>query len=155
MHFWQKFLSQGYVFLPKSLTKGICFTKTPRNWHFGPKLASVFGTFLLNGEYLGWNSLKFWKNGPIIRKFSLAKGMLVTKISLVKGIWSKTEAAHPCQKSFAVHHKGQRRGALMFSLICAWINGSVNNCEAGDLGRHRAHYDLTVMLCFVCCGMSF
>ena len=24
-------------------------------------------------------------------------------------------------------HKGQRRGALMFSLICAWINGWVNN----------------------------
>ena len=29
-------------------------------------------------------------------------------------------------------HKGRWRGALMFSLICAWINGWVNNCEAGD-----------------------
>ena len=29
-------------------------------------------------------------------------------------------------------HKGQWRGALMFSLICAWINGWVNNREAGD-----------------------
>ena len=37
-------------------------------------------------------------------------------------------------------HKGQWRGALMFSLICAWINGWVNNREAGDLRRHRAHY---------------
>ena len=35
-------------------------------------------------------------------------------------------------------HKGQWRGALMFSLICAWINGWVNNREAGDLRRHRA-----------------
>ena len=26
-------------------------------------------------------------------------------------------------------YTGQRRGALMFSLICAWINGSVNNRE--------------------------
>ena len=26
-------------------------------------------------------------------------------------------------------HKGQWRGALMFSLICAWINGWVNNRE--------------------------
>ena len=26
-----------------------------------------------------------------------------------------------------------------------WINGSVNNREAGDLRRHRAHYDVTVM----------
>ena len=42
-------------------------------------------------------------------------------------------------------HKGQWRGALMFSLICAWINGGVNNCEAGDLRRHRGHYDVTVM----------
>ena len=43
-------------------------------------------------------------------------------------------------------HKGQWRGALMFSLICAWINGWVNNHEAGDLRRHHAHYDVTVML---------
>ena len=43
-------------------------------------------------------------------------------------------------------HKGQWRGALMFSLICAWINSWVNNCEAGDLRRYRAHYDVTVTL---------
>ena len=42
-------------------------------------------------------------------------------------------------------HKGQWRGALMFSLICAWINGWVNNGAAGDLRRHRAHYDVTIM----------
>ena len=34
---------------------------------------------------------------------------------------------------------------LMFSLIYAWINGWVNSGEAGDLGRHRAHYDIIVM----------
>ena len=42
-------------------------------------------------------------------------------------------------------HKGQWRGALMFSLICTWINGWVKNREAGDLRRHRAHYDVIVM----------
>ena len=42
-------------------------------------------------------------------------------------------------------HNGQWRWALMFSLICAWINGWVNNGEAGDLIRHRAHYDVTLM----------
>ena len=41
--------------------------------------------------------------------------------------------------------KGQWRGALMFSLICARINGWVNNGEAGDLRRYHAHYDVTVM----------
>ena len=43
-------------------------------------------------------------------------------------------------------HKGQWRGALMFSLICAWINPWVNNGEAGDLRRYRAHYDVIVMV---------
>ena len=38
-------------------------------------------------------------------------------------------------------HKGQWRGALMFSLICARIN----DCEAGDLRRHRGHHDVNVM----------
>ena len=42
-------------------------------------------------------------------------------------------------------HKGQWRGALMFSLICVWINGWVNNGEACDLRRYRAYYDVTVM----------
>ena len=42
-------------------------------------------------------------------------------------------------------HKGQWRGALMFSLISARINGWVNNREAGDLRRIRPHYDVTVM----------
>ena len=46
-------------------------------------------------------------------------------------------------------HKGQWRGALMFSLICVWINAWVNNREAGDLRRYRAHYDVIVM-CELC-----
>ena len=42
-------------------------------------------------------------------------------------------------------HKGQWRGALMFSLICTWANEGVNDQDAGDLRRHRAHYGATVM----------
>ena len=42
-------------------------------------------------------------------------------------------------------HKGQWRRAL----ICVWINGWVNNREAGDLRRHRAHYDVTVMMGYI------
>ena len=54
-------------------------------------------------------------------------------------------------------HKGQWRGALMFSLICAWINAWVNNREAGDLRRYRSHYDVTIMCerhaeCLMCMG---
>ena len=40
-------------------------------------------------------------------------------------------------------HKGQRRGALMLSLICAWTKDWVNSRDAGDLRHHRAHYDVT------------
>ena len=46
-------------------------------------------------------------------------------------------------------HKGQWREALMFSLICAWMNGWVNNREAGDLRRRRAHYDVNGMLWWI------
>ena len=42
-------------------------------------------------------------------------------------------------------HKGQWRGSLMISLICAWTNSWINNWDTGDLRCHRAHYDITVM----------
>ena len=43
-------------------------------------------------------------------------------------------------------HKGQWRGALMFSLNCIWISDLVNNHQAGDLRRYRGHYDVIVMI---------
>ena len=43
-------------------------------------------------------------------------------------------------------HKGQWRGALMFSLICLGISDWVNTRKAGDLRRYPAHYDVIVML---------
>ena len=44
-------------------------------------------------------------------------------------------------------HKGKWRRVLMLSLICDWINGWINTREAGDLRRHCAPYDVTVMFC--------
>ena len=49
-------------------------------------------------------------------------------------------------------HKGQWRGTLMFPLICTRINGWINNGEAGDMRRYRAHYDVTVM--WICSRFS-
>ena len=52
-------------------------------------------------------------------------------------------------------HKGQWSGALMFPLICAWINVWGNNHESGDFRPHRAHYDVIVVkfttawLCYI------
>ena len=60
---------------------------------------------------------------------------------LYNWIWKSTMMMSPVNSP----HKGQWRGALMLSLICAWINDWVNNREAGDLRCHRAHYDVTVM----------
>ena len=42
-------------------------------------------------------------------------------------------------------HKGQWRRALTF-FIYVWINCCVNNREAGDLRRHCADYDVTVVI---------
>ena len=43
-------------------------------------------------------------------------------------------------------YKGQWCGALMFSLISAWVNSWVSNGQAGDLRRHRAHYDVIIIM---------
>ena len=51
----------------------------------------------------------------------------------------------PVSGEFPTQRPGQWRGALMFTLICVWINGCVNNGEAGDLKRYCAHYGVTVM----------
>ena len=48
----------------------------------------------------------------------------------------------PVTGEFPAH----RPVALMFSLIYIWINVRANNGEAGDLRRHRAHYDVIVMI---------
>ena len=61
--------------------------------------------------------------------------------SYISGSWWR----HKMKTFFALQHKGQWRGALIFSEISAWTNGRVNNRNAGDLRRHCANYDVTVM----------
>ena len=50
--------------------------------------------------------------------------------------WPFVRGIHWCPVNSP--HKGQWRRALMFTLICARINGWVNNREAGDLRRYRS-----------------
>ena len=47
--------------------------------------------------------------------------------------------------------EGQWRGASMFTLICARINGWVNNREAVEWRRHRCHYDVIVRCLIYSC----
>ena len=72
----------------------------------------------------------YWYQGPGFEN-SMLKPMLVDKDFL-----------SPVNSP----HKGQWRGALMFSFICAWTNGWANHRDVGDLRRNRAHYDVTVMI---------
>ena len=80
---------------------------------------------------------------------------------VTRGIWAHSKYDHvikwkhfPRNWSFVrgIHrspvnspHKGQWRGASMLSLICAWTYSWANKGDAGDLRRHCAHYDVTVM----------
>ena len=57
---------------------------------------------------------------------------------------------------FTGHQWNLRTGGSDAELWCflwsePWINGLVNNDETGDLRRHRAHYDATVMFFFNTC----
>ena len=48
-------------------------------------------------------------------------------------------------ESIGNRRNSQWRGALVFSLICAWTNGWATRQDDGDLRRHRAQYYVTVM----------
>ena len=94
----------------------------------------------LCGEFTGhrWIPLPM----PVTRRFDVFFDLrLNTRFS------NNRDAGDLRRHRFPVNspHKGQWRGALMFYLICVWINCWVNNREAGDLRRYRGHYDVTVM----------
>ena len=57
--------------------------------------------------------------------------------------WPFVRGIHRSPVNFL--HKGQWRGALMFSLICNWTNSWKNNGDTLDLRRNRAHSDVIVM----------
>ena len=61
--------------------------------------------------------------------------------------WPFVRGIHRAPVNFP--HKGQWRGALVFCLICIWINAWVNNREAGDLRGYHAHYDVTVVITLI------
>ena len=64
----------------------------------------------------------------------------VTKWKHFPRCWSFVRGIHRSPVDSPL--KGQRRGALMFSLICARTNGWA---DAGDLRRYSAHYDVSVV----------
>ena len=83
---------------------------------------------------------------PVFMMTSL-KGTCSASLAFVRGIHRWLRGIH--RSPVNSPHTDQWRGALMFSLICAWTNGWVNNQDSGDMRRHRAYYDVTVMWLYV------
>ena len=77
------------------------------------------------------------------KETNFGKNNGVTKWKHFPRYWPFVGGIH--QSALHSPHKGQWRGALIFSLIFAWTNGWANTRDAGDLRHHRAHYDVTVM----------
>ena len=76
--------------------------------------------------------------------FTLTLSLLTIKWKRFSRYWPFVRGIH--RSPVNSPHRGQWRGALIFSLICASINGWVNNREVGDLRRYRAHYDVNVYI---------
>ena len=106
----------------------------PSGPHVGPMNFAIWGSFIYRQPIFKWDAVT-WQgsfmmtssNGSIFRvtghlcgEFTRQRWIPLTKAS---------DAALWC-----------------FILVLAWINGSVNNGEAGILRRHRTHYDVTVMM---------
>ena len=90
-----------------------------------------WGTWYPHKRLLIWWKSMVWYHGDVI------------KWKHFPHHWTFVRGIH--RSSVNSPHKGQWRGALMYSLIGAWINDWVNNGGAGDLRRHRAHCDVTVI----------
>ena len=86
-------------------------------------ISQPWSAMSLNGIQLYHDDIIKWKHFPCYRPF-------------MQGIQ---------QSLMDSPHKGQWWRALMFSLTCVWINGWVNNREAGDLRCYHAHYEVSVM----------
>ena len=124
----------------------------------------IFNELILDTEKYKWLkfSWNYWKHtvtrnqshsqariqihSQVLRNATNTKTFMMTSSKLMEIFWRYWPFVRGIHRSpLKSPHKGLWRGALMFSLIWAWMNSWVNNREAGDLRRHRAHYDVTVM----------
>ena len=103
-----------------------------RNWYPWLDRASPrHGGLWLDANFRSWliviyNSITWWRHQ--METFSALMGL--------------SEGIH--RSPVDSPHRGQWRGALMFSLMCAWRNGWPNHRDASNLIRHSAHCDVTL-----------
>ena len=130
--------------------------------HYNSQECTVVLFALVHNKAIGFEILygiEFNKS-KIEMKLFISNNEWIQKAKILPRWWQETCCPYiDClnddvikRKYFPRYWRGIHRwhGALMFSLIGARINGWVNNDEAGDLRRHRAHYDVPVMLCRLC-----
>ena len=113
----------NWVGLKYEMSKLTYFRSRKKYWKLSLQISGLMGNFTYHVLHRFYDDVIKWKHFPRYWPF-------------VRGI-HRSPVNSP--------HKGQWPGALMFSLICTRINGWINNGEAGDLRRHRVHYDVTVM----------
>ena len=136
-------------------TNCFCCTLRVEPIFWGSKDVFFFLIFLVSHCLQHKYTLRKWAKDSICRNntsnnvlhFILVKHYDVMKCEIfrVTGPLCGEFTGHQYRSPVNPPHKGQWRRALMFSVICSWIKAWVNNREAGDLRRHRAHYDVIVM----------
>ena len=104
--------------------------------YFGTSLDSGSWCQRSNHDVYGWTSLMYPQEADNTHDDVIKWIHLPRYWPFVRGI-HRSPVNSP--------HKGQWRGALIFSMICGWTNNWANNRDAGDLRRHHAHYDIIVM----------
>ena len=117
--------------------------------HVSTRSPGGTGIMFNNNKNWGIVTFRWWLMACLFSAKPLPQPILVHHDDIIKWkhfprYWPFVRGIH--RSPVNSPHKGQRRGVLMFSFICASVNGWVNNREAGDLRRHRAHYDVTVMI---------
>ena len=107
---------------------------------------SVFTLYLWYINFDPSHTVAMLHNGHVYRQGTLGKFEYIMMTSSNGSIFHVTGSAPLAFVRGPVNspRKGLWRRALMFSLIR--INGWVKNREAGDLRRHRTHYDVIVMM---------
>ena len=129
---------------PKLRVTGLCARNSPRTGEFPAQMTSNAENFSISWRHLVFMvPLGWWYWGLYETMYMHQpwwRHQMETFSALLTPLWGEFP-----RSPVTSPHKGQWRGALMFSLICTWINRFVNNREAGDLRFHRFHYDVIVM----------
>ena len=126
-----------------------------------PNGASIYRPSADTVMILQWFNLHGFPGYPLLFKSMNRRYWLKWQINLLRPKAMMTSSngniyrvtGHLCGKftgpRWIPHTKARDAELWCFFLICVWIYDWVNNREASDLRRYRAHYDVTVMATYM------